>query len=51
MDNLVFTVLEIADYSVKCIITLITVIYVNPWLIIIAVISLCYLFQIRKSCL
>ena len=51
MDNLVFTVLEIADYSVKCILTLITVIFVNPWLMIIAVFSICYLVKLRKSCL
>jgi len=37
-----------ADYSVKCFVTLATVIYVIPWLAIVAAISLCYLFRLRK---
>ena len=51
MDNLVFTVLEMADYSVKCIITVSTVIYVSPWLTIVAAFSMCYLYRIRNRCL
>ena len=51
MDNLLFTVLEMADYSVKCMVTLITVIIVSPWLLIVAVFSLAYLWRIRKRCL
>ena len=51
MDNLLFTVLEMADYSVKCFVTLATVIFVSPLLLIVAVFSLAYLWRIRKRCL
>ena len=51
MDNLIFTVLELADYSVKCMVTLTTIIIVSPWLLIVAVFSLAYLWVIRKRCL
>lgn len=51
MDNLVFTVLEMADYSVKCVITVTTVVYLSPWLLIVASLSIWYLVRIRKRCL
>jgi len=51
LDNLVFTVLEMADYTVRTILTLCTVVFLSPWLLIVALASLIYLARIRARCL
>ena len=51
LDNLVFGFLEMIDYCVKVTISLIMVIFVSPWLMIVAIISIVYLYYLRKTCI
>ena len=50
MDNLVFNFLEMIDYFVKCVFSFGMIIYVSPWLIVLALLSIIYLVGIRKKC-
>ena len=49
LDNLVFTVLEMIDYVVKCFMSLALVIWIVPWLLIVVGLSLVYLLRLRKK--
>ena len=51
LDNLLFIILEMIDHSIKCFVTLVTVIFVSPWLLLVFLFSLAYLWRIRKKCL
>ena len=39
------------DYIIKCIFSIVIVVFLSPWIIIIALISLCYLLRLRRKCL
>lgn len=49
MDNLVFGFLELTDYCVKCLFSLALVIFMSPWILVIAVFSFFYLASIRRK--
>jgi len=51
LDQIVFTFLEMTDYAIKCTFSVAIVIYISPWLVILAAISLVYLVRLRKKCL
>ena len=50
LDYLVFDFLEMIDYFVKCILSIIMVIVVIPWLTVVVIFSLLYLVNLRKKC-
>jgi len=47
---LVFNFLEMIDYFVKCTFSFGMVIYVCPWVVVIAIFSTIYLVRIRRIC-
>jgi ABC-type multidrug transport system fused ATPase/permease subunit len=49
LDNLVFTVLEMIDYMVKCFFSLALVVWIVPWLLLVVGLSLIYLLRLRKK--
>ena len=51
MDNLVFLFLEMIDYIVKCFFSIGIVVFLSPWIVILALGSLCYLLRLRRMCL
>ena len=51
MDNLVFMFLEMIDYIVKCCFSIGIVVFLSPWIILLALASLCYLLRLRRKCL
>ena len=51
LDNLVFTFLEMVDYVVKCFFSLALVVWVQPRLLIVIILSLMYLIRLRGNSL
>ena len=49
MDNLVFGFLEMTDYIVKVVFSLAIVIFMSPWIALVAVFSFFYLVSIRRK--
>jgi ABC-type multidrug transport system fused ATPase/permease subunit len=47
LDTLVFKFLEMIDYFVKCILSLIIIVTVSPFIVLIIIVSLLYLIHIR----
>lgn len=47
LDNIVYTYLDLTDYSVKCALTVLIVVYTCPWVLIIALFSVFFLRRIR----
>lgn len=49
MDNMLFGFLEMTDYIVKCIFSLAIVIFMSPWIVVVAICSFFYLVSIRRK--
>jgi ABC-type multidrug transport system fused ATPase/permease subunit len=47
LDRIVFLFLEMMDYSVKCVISVLIVVYICPWILIFAFGSLWYMIKLR----
>ena len=48
MDQIVFGFLEMADYIVKCLLSVVIIIMMSPIILVVAVLSLIYLISIRR---
>ena len=51
LDMVVFGFLEMIDYILKCMISLVLVVTVSHWLLLVTLLSFLYLVYIRKKCL
>lgn len=51
LDHMVFTVLEMMDYTIKVLYSISIVVYLNPWLAIFVAVSLVYLVRLRRKTL
>ena len=49
MDNMLFGFLEMTDYIVKCLFSLAIVIFMSPWIVLVAILSIFYLIGIRRK--